>query len=197
MQDSIHYINLDFFFRQIVNLLSGGQGGISQIPFSAVLLHIVAVLRLPLLVVVALLIASTIYSVRRLESIRHLEHEVLYAGHHDDHVGVGEAVVENTRWRSVVDHINSDNPANWKVAILDADTILDEMVMSMGYHGDSLGERLKSIEASDFTTLDNAWEAHKIRNQIAHQGSDFVLTEREARRVISLYESVFREFKYI
>jgi len=76
-------------------------------------------------------------------------------------------------------------------------TISYEMVTNMGYHGDSLGEKLKSVEKSDFTTLDLAWEAHAIRNRIAHEGAAFALTEREAQRVMKLYEDVFREFHYI
>jgi transposase len=67
----------------------------------------------------------------------------------------------------------------------------------MGYMQESIGEKLKSIEPSDFTNIENAWEAHKIRNTIAHEGSEFLINEREAKRVIGLYESVFREFEYI
>ncbi|MFO0718467.1 MAG: hypothetical protein U0522_00330 [Candidatus Paceibacterota bacterium] len=105
--------------------------------------------------------------------------------------------VQNKRWERVLEHIESTNPNDWKIAIIESDSILDEMTKSMGYHGDNLGERLKGIEVSDFNTLNNAWEAHKVRNMIAHEGANFELNEREARRVIALYKSVFEEFKYI
>jgi len=45
--------------------------------------------------------------------------------------------------------------------------------------------------------LQNAWEAHSVRNQIAHQGSDFPITELEARRVIKMYQNVFEELRAI
>lgn len=108
-----------------------------------------------------------------------------------------EEKVVNEKWQRIQDHVNSDNISDWKLAILEADIILDEMLEKMGYHGDSVGEKLKGVEKSDFTSLDQAWEAHKIRNSIAHEGSDFLINEREAKRVISLYETVFKEFKYI
>ncbi|HEY4517854.1 MAG TPA: hypothetical protein VJI74_03125, partial [Candidatus Paceibacterota bacterium] len=85
----------------------------------------------------------------------------------------------------------------WKQAIIDADVLLERMIDVMGYRGENLGEKLKAIERSDFKNLDNAWEAHKIRNQVAHEGSNFVLTEREAKRVIDLYRQVFEEFKFL
>ncbi|OPZ93948.1 MAG: Transcriptional regulatory protein SrrA [Firmicutes bacterium ADurb.Bin419] len=92
--------------------------------------------------------------------------------------------------------LDSDNPSDWNLAIIDADKILDEMLVSMGYPGENLGERLKAVESSDFLTLNQAWEAHKIRNQIAHE-DDFVLTQREAKATIAKFEEVFKEFNYI
>jgi hypothetical protein len=71
------------------------------------------------------------------------------------------------------------------------------MTKKMGYHGDTLGERLNSVEKSDFLTLNLAWEAHKVRNMIAHEGSNYLLTKREAKRVIDLYRQVFEEFEFI
>ncbi|MFW5853375.1 MAG: hypothetical protein ACOCU8_01975 [Patescibacteria group bacterium] len=103
---------------------------------------------------------------------------------------------EHKDWQKVIDYLNTDNPAEWRQAIIEADILLDHLVKRMGYTGETLGERLKQIEPSDFLTLNQAWEAHKVRNMIAHQ-QDYQLTHREAKRVIGLYEEVFREFHYI
>lgn len=104
---------------------------------------------------------------------------------------------KNNRWNKIIQQVNSDSASEWKIAILEADIILDEMLGRMGYRGDSIGEKLKQIERSDFLNLDNAWEAHKIRNRVAHQGEDFVLTSRIAKKAISSYQKVFEEFEYI
>ena len=104
---------------------------------------------------------------------------------------------QNKRWERVVRLINSQNAPDWKLAILESDIMLGEMLDAMGYRGDSIGEQLKQIEKADFTTLDSAWEAHKIRNSIAHEGEEFLITHREAQRVIRLFEDVFIEFRYI
>jgi hypothetical protein len=104
---------------------------------------------------------------------------------------------KNEKWEKVIVHINSQNPNDWKLAILECDIMLSDILEKMGYMQQSIGDKLKSIEPSDFVNIEAAWEAHKIRNQIAHEGSDFALNEREAKRVIGLYELVFREFEYI
>lgn len=104
---------------------------------------------------------------------------------------------KNARWEHVLTLANSGSPGDWRTAIMEADIMLDEFLTSMGHHGMSLGDKLKGVEASDFRTIDLAWEGHKVRNRIAHQGSDFILTERETKRVIDLYRQVFEEFDCI
>jgi hypothetical protein len=105
--------------------------------------------------------------------------------------------LRNERWEKIQEHVHSDNPNDWRLAIIEADILLDELVSNIGYTGDTLGDKLKQVVRGDMETLENAWQAHKVRNQIAHTGSDFILTKREAQRVIDLYASVFNEFKAI
>lgn len=104
---------------------------------------------------------------------------------------------ENPRWTHVQELIRSNNPSDWRLAIMEADTMLEEMTKVLNIPGDTLGERLKNVEPSDFLTVQKAWEAHKVRNQIAHQGSEFVLDHRKTLATIKLFEEVFHEFKYI
>lgn len=102
-------------------------------------------------------------------------------------------VKKNNRLDDVLMHIASPNPNDWKLAIIEADIILDEALKGRGYAGNSLGERLKSISTTQLSTLNEAWEAHKIRNRIAHEGADFVLTKRIAEETIDRYRRVFNE----
>lgn len=147
-----------------------------------------------------LLIVGVVYCFLRIEHIvRETKHEdVPHGGHgHGGGHGASEQSQQQKRWERVQAHVASERESDWRLAILEADVLLDEMVTHMGYHGDSLGEKLKAIEKSDFTSLDAAWEAHAVRNKIAHEGAAFTLTEREAKRIVDLYEAAFKEFQYI
>ncbi|MCK5096204.1 MAG: hypothetical protein KAR24_02530 [Candidatus Pacebacteria bacterium] len=108
-----------------------------------------------------------------------------------------ETKEHGSQWRIVENHLLSENQAKWRIAILEADTMLNEAILRAGAVGDTLGERLKSLDPGDFQTLQEAWDAHKIRNMIAHEGINFQLTQREAKRVIDLYKKVLKELKYI
>ena len=141
-----------------------------------------------------ILLAGLVYSHLRLEQIqadaKHRRHDAVdaYAGKHE---------VRNPRWEQVKELMASASQTDWRAAIVEADIMLFEMLTALGVPGDTIGEQLKSINRTSFNTIDLAWEAHKVRNEIAHAGSAYVLTEREARRAIDFFRQVFEEFGYI
>ena len=101
------------------------------------------------------------------------------------------------RWNKVVEEASSPDDSKWRLAILEADIMLNELLDVLGYRGETMGDKMKQVDRSNFRTIDLAWEAHTVRNKVAHQGSSLSLTQREVRRVIGLYEQVFREFKFV
>lgn len=104
---------------------------------------------------------------------------------------------QNNRIQDVLNHSTSSNPNDWRQAVIEADIILDEALIQKGYVGTSLGERLRGITSNQLESLNDAWEAHKIRNRIAHDGSDFILTKRIAQETIVRYQRVFKELGII
>lgn len=105
--------------------------------------------------------------------------------------------VKSQRWQDVQAHINGSSPNDWKLAIIEADIILGELLDKLGYAGTSIGEKLKGVPATSFTTINQAWRAHNTRNRIAHEGGDFSLSFREAKETITQYQMVFEEFDFV
>lgn len=100
-------------------------------------------------------------------------------------------------WKEIASHLKSDNEADWKIAILEADSILGELLDDLGYQGENLGDKLKAIPKGEILSLDNAWAAHKMRNRIAHEGTTMKLSRKEFGDTLTNFELVFREFNYI
>jgi uncharacterized membrane protein len=191
---NINWFNVEYLFNQLLQLVSAiatwflglfsGDGG-----------GLITFLKVLAAILVVVLIGVIIYSIFGIMRVREHEHHELHQAIHDaqEH----EEGSKNARWQVVESHINSDNPSDWKLAIIEADLILEEMLDRAGYEGPTLGEKLKSSATGDFATLGYAREAHGVRNQIAHQGSEFQISKTAARRVIDLYREVFVEFDYI
>mgnify|MGYP001609671315 FL=1 len=77
-----------------------------------------------------------------------------------------EEVREN--WEHIRELANSSNPSDWNMAILRADALLDEILIRVGYEGETMAERLKIVDSSKLPSLDKIWSAHHLRNMIAH-----------------------------
>ena len=101
---------------------------------------------------------------------------------------------DHPKFAVIQGYMSSQSEALWRIGIMEADNVLLEVLREKGYRGEGVGEMLKN---ASFKTVDLAWDAHKVRNRIAHEGSDFQLTEREAKRAFILYESVLRDLKAI
>src|SRR3989338_5782527 len=95
-------------------------------------------------------------------------------------------------WQGVLGHLNSDNESDWKLAIIEADKLADNLLIQKGYKGESMAERLTSVEKDELKSIDLLWEAHKIRNRIAHK-TGFKLSHPEATRAVSYYKESLEE----
>ncbi len=136
-------------------------------------------------------IFAIIYLFRKINAIAVEQRKLFYP-----EIKAEEAKV-NSKWQRILDYVDSANENDWRLAIIEADIMLDELLDKIGLPGNTIGDKLKLVEKSDFTTLDNAWEAHKFRNSIAHEGASFIINQREAKRVIDLFGTVFEEFEII
>lgn len=195
----VPFINLEYIFVKIYDFLiyiknviltgsfsaSSGGGSDFASSFAGIGSWIVTIMTF---VIIVLIIWAIYIRVRILEV-----DEFLDAGYKSHFVKPEIKKTQiNEQWKIIANHFASQNPNDWRAAIMDADSMLDQLVTSLGYTGDSLGEKLTTIRLQDFPTLQIAWEAHKIRNKIAHEGVAYQLTEREKELARKNFEAVFR-----
>lgn len=101
------------------------------------------------------------------------------------------------KWQVVLNHVNSESPAEWKLAVLEADNLLDEVLDAEGYQGETIGEKLKAMDPGTIHSYNDLWEAHKMRNEIAHETTTVELSKKAARDTINKFEVAFRELGHI
>ncbi|MBL1434273.1 hypothetical protein COB87_001725 [Candidatus Wolfebacteria bacterium] len=193
-----NYLNVEYIFFLIYNLLTGGGSFTGSDAFYASefysqLVTIWGTLTFVATIITLILLTVLLYSAFRLRAIR-----AINAKFYADAIIVPDDPGKEpaTRWEGIEALYDKGGESNWRQAIIEADIMLDDMLTVQGYDGATVGEKLKTVEEPDFNTLQYAWAAHKVRNNIAHQGQDFILTEREARQTMRWFEQVFAEFKF-
>lgn len=188
--DSIRFFNIEYFFYriyeftqdiwvQLINIdLRGGAG---------LLAGILGILFIGFLIVM-------IYTRVRINEIE-AEATDKFKSHFTPMKKPEERA--NARWQNIERMFDSANPNDWRVAIIEADSMLEEFIRSLGYPGSNMGEQMKNIKPGEFPTLQNAWEAHKVRNRIAHEGMNYQLSQREVTITRRHYETVFHDARLI
>lgn len=101
-----------------------------------------------------------------------------------------------SKWSDVSRRMQTNDESEWKLAIIEADSILDEVIKQLGYSGDTMGERMKNIKPGNFPYLDDAWRVHKVRNFIAHDAS-YKLKRETAQRAMDIYGKIFNQFNVV
>ncbi|MDP3934818.1 MAG: hypothetical protein Q8Q46_01200 [Candidatus Giovannonibacteria bacterium] len=99
-------------------------------------------------------------------------------------------------WDKILAGGKSENENDRKQAVIGADSLIDKILGMAGYSGENLGEKLKNIEPADLDSLDALWEAHKVRNRIAHE-ADYALPKEDSGKALSLFEKALKELEYI
>ena len=99
------------------------------------------------------------------------------------------------RWEEIMRHIDSPREGEWKFAIIEADKLVDDQLKTR-FAGETMGERLMNIDKTKLLTIDGLWEAHKVRNRLAHD-TNYFLRHAEAVRAIRLFEQTLKELEAI
>jgi len=74
--------------------------------------------------------------------------------------------------------------------VMEGDKVLDHALQLSGFAG-SMADKLRKA-GPRFSSIQAVWDAHKLRNRIAHE-VDFPLSEKEASRAMAAFEKGLRD----
>jgi len=100
------------------------------------------------------------------------------------------------KWLAITKRLESQNSADWKLAIIEAESLTEEVLARMGFGGASFGERLQKVNREQLPSLDDLTEAHQVRNNIIHD-PDYRLDLDPAVRTVNVYERSLRELSVL
>jgi hypothetical protein len=84
--------------------------------------------------------------------------------------------------------------SEYKLSILEADSMLNDILKKMGYSGETLGEKLNNLTRATLSNIEQIKTAHQTRNNIIHD-PDYKLTPEETKKVLEVFEQAFRDLE--
>ena len=95
------------------------------------------------------------------------------------------------QWDKIVKRTESGAESDYKLAIIDADDLLEEVLDNRGYDGDTFEEALKEAGKLISDIVDDVLRAHNVRNSIVYN-PDYKITASEAKKILDIYESAVK-----
>ncbi len=103
-----------------------------------------------------------------------------------------EVSLMSKEWKKIKKKAEKATESERKLAVLDADKLLERALTRFGYEGKTSGEKIKQCEDID----KEIWEAHQIRSDIVHDPS-IRLSEEVTRKALMIYERALEKLKAI
>ncbi len=97
-------------------------------------------------------------------------------------------------WEKINKRLESGSEAEYKLAIIEADSMLDDVLKRMGHTQETVEEKLESVKFSEIKNMDDLKQSRRTRNSVVHD-PDYKLTLDKAREVLKVYENVFKDLK--
>lgn len=100
------------------------------------------------------------------------------------------------RWREIIKKSSSQPPQSYSLAIIEADTFVDSLLLRIGLEGKTMKEKLDQLDTEELATLNTLWRVHRIRNMLVHTPG-FTLSESQALEVLQGYEAFLKELEIV
>jgi len=95
------------------------------------------------------------------------------------------------QWAKVLKRLETGKEADYKLAVIEADSLLNDILKKMGYKGETMAKILEQLDATILPNMEQIWKVHKIRNNVVHD-PDYELSLEQARKILGIYEKTFR-----
>ena len=98
------------------------------------------------------------------------------------------------RWADILKRANEGSPDSVRIAIIEADALVDTALKDAGIEGEHMADRLSTLDFEDVKSLENLWNAHRLRNDLVHTPG-FAVTQEEAVSTLKSYEAFLNEIE--
>ncbi len=187
-------IALAYFYYQSV---TGGFEGFFQNPTVA---RFVLVLKIiSAFVVAAALIGIGVVTHKHntaLLQAKKIVRPSMLTGHTKTGVSSVDAPHIKGEWEKLRKRLDVASDADAAHLIIEADALLDRALKDLRIPGETMGERLKFVSTPDFKSADDLWDAHKMRNQVAHGEGKHILYA-DALYAFQKFEKALKELNMI
>jgi hypothetical protein len=95
------------------------------------------------------------------------------------------------QWERIKARLSRGSDADLRLAVIEADQLLDTVLKRLGVGGNTLSEKLERLRPWQLENLPDLRLAHKIRNRLVHEPASRI-TPYEAETTLQIYERALK-----
>jgi len=99
-------------------------------------------------------------------------------------------------WNRILRRLATGLESEYKLAVIEADDILEAALKRMGYMGETFEEKLEKLTSATLPNIEDVQKAHEIRNNIV-RNPDYRLNFDEARSTLDIYAKAFSSLQIL
>lgn len=96
------------------------------------------------------------------------------------------------KWHEVLSRMNMPEETSRKMAIVEADILVDGVLKTLGFSGETLNEKIEKITTIQLKSIADLKMAHAVRKDILYN-PDYEVSPEIAKETIDRYEKVLKE----
>ncbi len=97
-------------------------------------------------------------------------------------------------WNEILRQAKDEDESERKLAVIEADDLINDVLSQLGYEGETLLEKLSGLTKEIIPNIEDVRSAHKERRDMVYDPNKNVSKE-EATKLISTYEEVFKDLQ--
>ena len=99
-------------------------------------------------------------------------------------------------WAKITKRLEGAQESEYKLAILEADEMLDDILKKMGFSGKTLGEKLEKVTPALIPSIEELKDARRTRDNILRD-PDLRLSREQSQKTLGSYERVFQDLEIL
>lgn len=99
-------------------------------------------------------------------------------------------------WGSLRKRAKDEKPSERKLAIIETDDMMCNILNEMGYEGDTLDESLQEVTTDIVSNKDDLLRVHKIRRDLIYD-PNYELSQDEAKEIMDVFEKSLSDLQFL
>jgi hypothetical protein len=98
------------------------------------------------------------------------------------------------KWNKIIKRVEEGSEDEYKLAVLEAEETLTEVLERLGYKGETLEEKLKDLPEETISNIENLKSVSEVKEKIVYN-PEYSLSLNETKRILDIFNQSLKDLQ--